>query len=116
MTRSMTVTVCSERVSVSTSIAKTARFAPLLILTARAFRDLSREMGSDDAAVRFLLRVSEQVNKPIGCNFPAGTGSRTAFLAPASWTHERLRGWVGGKRDEIEHAFGAAVPLPLEDL
>lgn len=111
MSRSMTVTTSPGTISTSKAIAAAARMAPLLILTARAFNDL----GSDAAAVRHLLRVSEKVNKPIGCNFPTPEGSRTAFIAPRSWTQERLRGWIGAGHLDIADAFGPATPMPLEE-
>ena len=116
MSRSLTVTTSPSTVSTSKAIAAAARMAPLLILTARAFNDLAHELGSDKAAMRHLLRVSEDVNKPIGCNFPTPDGSRTAFIAPRTWSQERLRGWVGAKHLDIADAFGPATPLPLEDL
>ena len=115
-TRSLTVTTSPDTLSTSKAISAAAQVAPLLILTARAFNDLAHELGSDTAAMRHLLRVSETVNKPIGCNFPTPEGSRTAFVAPRSWTQERLRGWVGGHHEHIVDAFGPATPMPLEDL
>jgi hypothetical protein len=46
-------------------------------------------LGGHDQAMQHLLRVSERVNQPIGCNFPTAGGSRTAFIAPRSWSqHE----------------------------
>jgi hypothetical protein len=116
MSRSLTVTTSPDTISTSKAISAAARMAPLLILTARAYLDLAHELGSDKAAMRHLLRVSERVNRPVGCNFPTPEGSRTAFIAPRSWTQERLRGWVGGHYEDIADAFGPAVPLPLEDL
>jgi hypothetical protein len=110
------VTIDARRVSPAQAIAAAARAAPLLMLTGRAFAELVAELGGHDAAMRHLLRVSERVNRPIGCNFPTPEGSRTAFVAPRSWSQERLRGWVGGKHQEIAEAFGPGVPLPMEDL
>jgi hypothetical protein len=103
-------------VSTSKAITAAARMAPLLILTGRAFLDLVDELGSDDAAMHNLLRVSENIGRPIGCNFPTDTGSRTVFIVPRSWSQERLRGWVAGHHDVMADAFGPAAPMPLEDL
>lgn len=116
MTRSMTVKVKSRAVPPSKAITAAARMAPLLIPTGRAFRDLAVEPGSDEAAMRHLLRVSENVGRPIGCNFQTAEGSRTAVLAPRSWTQDRLRGWIAAKHEESEGAFGKAVAPSLEDL
>ena len=94
-----------------------ARMAPLLILTGRALADLTAELGSDDAAYRHLASVSENIGKPVGVNFERGDGSsRTRFPAPKGWTRERLAGWVAGRREEIERAFGEATPVDMEGL
>lgn len=116
MSRCLHVTLAPAAVKPSRAIAQAARLSPLLVLTHRTFNDLAAELGSDHAAMRHLLRVSGNVGRPIGCNFETGTGSRTVFLAPHSWTPERLQGWVAGKHQEIADAFGPAVPLPVEDL
>ena len=117
MTRTLRVAIDAATVSPSRAIAATARTGPLVCLTGRAFRDLVAELGGVEPAMRHLLRVSENVGKPIAVNMPTGEDtSRTVFLAPRSWTEERLRGWVAAKHVEIEAMFGAATPVPLEDL
>lgn len=117
MTRTMRVTVNSATVSTAKAIQATARTGPLVVLTERAFGNLVDELGSNDAALRHLLRVAENVGKPIGLNVGTGEGtSRSMFIAPRSWTQERLRGWVAAHHDAIEAMFGAATPVPLEDL
>ena len=110
------VTVDPKATSTAEAIQMAASAGPLVILTRRMFRELAHELGSDTAAMRHLLNVSERVNKPIGCNFPTAGGSKTAFIAPASWTQTRLRGWVGARHEEISSIFGPAVPGPLEDV
>jgi hypothetical protein len=46
-----------------------------------------------------------------GAQFGAltATGSQTMFWAPASWTPERLAGWVGAHHEALESMFGAAT-------
>ena len=108
MSRTLTVTTSPASVSTSKAIAEAATVAPLFVITYRAFCDLAAELGSDDAAMRHQLRVSTNVNRPIGCNFPTPEGSRTAFIVPRSWTQERLAGWVAGHHEAIEAMFGPA--------
>jgi len=110
------VTVDADQASLAEVIETAARSGLLVILTARMFRELARELGSNDAAMRHLLAVSIKANRPIGCNFPTANGSRTAFIAPSTWTQERLRGWVGARHQEIAAMFGPVTPGPLEDL
>jgi hypothetical protein len=110
------ITLDPKATSIVQTIEVAANAGPLVVLTARMFRELAHELGSDDAAMRYVMQVSAKVDKPIGCNFPTDDGSRTAFMAPASWTQERLRGWVGARHEEITAMFGMAVSGPLEDL
>jgi len=110
------VTVDADHASLAGVIETAAVSGPLVVLTARMFQQLARELGSHDAAMRHLLVVSTKANRPVGCNFPTPDGSRTAFLAPPTWSQERLRGWVGARHEEIAQMFGPGVPAPLEDL
>jgi hypothetical protein len=117
MSRSLTFSCNAATVSPSKAIATAARLGPLMVITGRAFSDLVDELGSDDAAMRHLVRVSENVGKPIGVNFSTSSDtSRTVFMAPRAWTPERLAGWVAGHHELIEDAFDTAPPVPLEDL
>lgn len=116
MTHALRVSIDTATVSPARAIAATARTGPLVCLTGRLFNDLVAEMGSTDAAMRHLLRVSENVQKPVLVNFETGGGaSRTVALAPRSWTQERLRGWIGGRHDAIEAMFGQATLVAEED-
>jgi hypothetical protein len=113
MSRSLHITIDAATVSPSKAIAATARTGPLVCLTGRAFRDLADELGGTDGAMRHLLRVSENVQKPIAVNFETGEDtSRTVFLAPRSWTTERLQGWVAGHHETLAAIFGQATPVP----
>ena len=111
--RTATVTVDAERVSVARSLAALARAAardggPLVAITGRAWRDLADELGGDEAAIRHLLRVATNTGRPLCVNFSIERGSRTVLVAPRDWTEERLRGWVAGRHEELEAAFGPA--------
>jgi hypothetical protein len=109
LSRSLRVSIDPATVSPARAIAATARTGPLVCLTGRAFRDLADELGGTVRAMRHLMWVSENVNKPIAVNFPTGgEASRTVFLAPRSWTPERLRGWVAGHHEALEAMFGTA--------
>lgn len=121
MSGSLRVTLNTAAVSPSRTIARVAREVartkPLICLTGRLFRDLMAELGGIEAAMRHLLQVAEDIGQPIAINFSAGEEtSRTAFLAPRSWTPERLQGWIGGHHETVEAMFGAATVVLPEDL
>jgi hypothetical protein len=109
MTRTAHITINDATVSTAKAIMAAARTGPLVILTGRAWTELRAELGGSDAAMRHLLRVAENVGTPIGVNFETGEDtSSSAFLAPRSWTQERLRGWIAGHHEVIETIFGKA--------
>jgi len=84
-----------------------ASVAPLFLIGVRALGDLAAELGSMDAAASFLLEIAEANNRPIAVNVETGPDtSSTAFLAPRSWTPERLQGWAAGHHAELEAEFG----------
>jgi len=117
MSRALRVTVDASRISPSAVIQESAGLVPLMMITSRMLIDLSDELGSQEQAGAFLAEIAEQTGRPVGVNLPAPDGgSRSMFLAPKGWSEARLADWVAGKRDEIESAFGPAVPLPLGDL
>jgi hypothetical protein len=81
--------------------------APLAVLTTAALRHLVHELGSHERAVRFLVWTAERTAKPIGVNVENGDGrSRTVFLAPRTWSRERLRGWIAGHHELLGAEFG----------
>src|SRR4051794_10345576 len=102
MTRTMHVKLDPTAVPSSRAIRTAAGLAPLFVLTGRALLDLERELGSWDAAGRYLLDVAEEIGRPIGVNAPTPAGSRTMFITPRSWSPERLRGWVAGHHEVLE--------------
>ncbi len=110
--RTATIAVDAGAVSVARSIAAAARLAPLLVLTHRSLDDLARELGGYDEAARRLLTIATNAGKPIGVNAPTGPDtSRTWFVAPKSWSRERVAGWVAAHHGELERAFGDATPV-----
>jgi hypothetical protein len=110
MSRTMRLTIDSATVRPSKAVKVAAWAGPLVILTERALRDLADELGGYEAALRHLLRVAENVGKPIAANVETGEGcSSTMFVAPRCWTPDRLRGWIGGHHEAFEAMFGAAT-------
>jgi len=116
MSRSMRVTVDAAKVSPSRVIRESAGLAPLTVVSVRMLIELSDELGGHEAAGMFLLSVAEDLGRPIGVNVPTLDGnSRSMFLAPKGWSQERLAGWVAGRHQEIETAFGPATPVKETD-
>ena len=110
MTHTLRIEVDPTAVSLAATIAEAARVAPFLVIGATMFANLADELGGTDAATRHLLAVAEAVDTPIAVNVERGEdASTTAIIAPRSWTQDRLRGWVGGKREAIEAMFGPAT-------
>jgi len=107
MTRTMRITADASKVSMAASIRATAKAAPLLCLTVRALGELADELGGYSTAAAFLLEIAESNNRPIAVNIETGPDtSSTAFLAPRTWTEERLAGWTAGRHQELEDEFG----------
>ena len=115
MSGTMRVAVDAGAVSVTRSIAAAVRLAPLLVITHRSLEALAAELGGHERAARRLLAIATDADKPIGVNAPTADGSRTAFIAPASWSRERLAGYVAAHHEEIEGMFGPAMIRPAED-
>lgn len=83
------------------------------VLSWAAYLALRAELGDDDsAAMRELLAAAARMGKPIGLNVEAPDGSaQTVILAPEGWTPERLAGYVAGRHDELEAAFGRVASV-----
>ncbi len=79
----------------------------LVCITFNAYSDLKRALGSDETVQKLLVEKATAFEKPIAVNIPIGQGaSNTVFMSPATWTEERLKGWVGTYKPLIDHAFG----------
>ena len=103
-------------VSPSKALAATARLAPLVVVTGRAYGEMLAELGDAEAVIAHLVRVATNVGKPLAVNLPSGPDtSSTIFLGPKGWTEERLRGWAAGRHEELEAMFGPATPARMED-
>ena len=112
MSRTLRVTADPTTVSLAASIRAMASVAPLFVISVRALGDLADELGSMDAAATFLFELAEANNKPIGVNLPAPDGaSKSVFIAPRTWTDDRLRGWIGGHGAELEAEFGEVTRM-----
>jgi len=108
MTRTMHVLADASKVSMAASIQATAQVAPLLVLTTRALAELSDELGGMDVAATYLLELAEDIGHPIAVNVETGRDtSSTAFIAPRTWSEERLQGWAAGRHQELEGEFGS---------
>ena len=107
MSTSLKIQVDPRTRSIAGAIRQAARLAPLLVVSGRAFGDLVGELGSVDAAGRYLCTLAEEIGHPIGVNGPtSAASSSTAFISPRSWSRERVAGWAAGHHQELEDAFG----------
>ena len=88
MSRTMRLAVDGAAVSPSRALLVLARAAardngPLVAVTGRAWGDLAAELGSDEAAVRYLVKVAGNTGRPIAVNLATGPEtSTTVFVAP----------------------------------
>ncbi len=109
-TRCATVTIDAATVSPSKALAATARLAPLVVVTGRAYGEMLAELGDPEAVIAHLIRVATDVGKPLAVNLTSGTDtSTTVFIGPKHWSDERVAGWIGGHREAVEAAFGDAT-------
>jgi len=106
-TKTFRVVADPAAVSMAAAISVVAGTAPLFIMTRRALDDLAVELGGRPAAAAFLREVVESIGRPVGVSVPTGPETlSTAFIAPRSWTDERLAGWIGGHHEILEAEFG----------
>ena len=110
VTRTATVTIDAATVSPSNALAATARLAPLVVVTGRAYGEMLAELGDAEAVIAHLIRVATNVGKPLAVNLPRGPEtSSTIFLGPKGWSEERVAGWIGRHREALEQQFGDAT-------
>ena len=108
--RAATVTIDAATVSPSKALAATARLAPLVVVTGRAYGEMLAELGSDELVITHLIRVATNVDRPIGVNLTSGTDtSTTVFIGPKHWSDDRVAGWIRGHHEALEEAFGDAT-------
>ena len=107
MRSTLKLTVDASAVRPSAALCAAAQGAPLLVITGRRLSHAAAELGSHEAAAGYLFELAESIGKPVAVNVDTGAEtSSTAFIAPRSWTEERLQGWIGGHHAELEGAFG----------
>jgi hypothetical protein len=79
-------------------------------LTHRMLADLEAELGGMEPALEWLVGLATMTGRPVFVNLPNGPdASQTVALAPKGWGSERLAGYVGGLKDEIESVYGPAT-------
>jgi hypothetical protein len=80
----------------------------LVMITSRMLGRVADELDGIDSAMEWIRDQADRVNKPVAVMVPRAdlTGGRIAFLSPAAWSHDRLRGWVAGHNEELEELFG----------
>ncbi len=104
------MTIDAATVSPSKALAATARRAPLVVVTGRAYGEMVAELGGAEAVIAHLIRVATNIGKPLAVNLPSGPDtSSTIFLGPKGWSDERVAGWIGGHHEALEAAFGDAT-------
>ena len=107
MSRTLNLQVDPAAVSMAAAIRTAAQGAPALVITSRVLSHLAAELGGHEAAARYLFGLAESIGKPVAVNVDTGTEtSSTAFIAPRSWTQERLAGWVAARHEELAEQFG----------
>jgi hypothetical protein len=72
------------------------------------YAELRDELGSDRAAVEFLVDLAGEVQHPLFVNLETADGSATISLSPPGWSQEQLNGWTAGHVEHLEHLFGPA--------
>ena len=108
--RAATVTIDAATVSPSKALAATARLAPLVVVTGRAYGEMLAELVAAELVIAHLIRVATNVDRPIGVNLTSGTDtSTTVFIGPKHWSDERVAGWIGGHHEALEQQFGDAT-------
>src|SRR5687767_11118364 len=94
-----------------TAILRRAAEAGIAVgLTHNMLRDLEAELGGMGPAVEWLVGLATMTGRPVFVNLPSGPdASRTVALAPKGWGSERLAGYVGGLKGELEAMYGPAT-------
>jgi hypothetical protein len=108
-TRSARFLVDTAAVKPTAVLRRAAESGVSVGLTHRMLRDLEAELGGMEPAVERLVELATLTGRPVFVNLPNGPdASRTVALAPKGWGSERLAGYVGGLKDELESVYGPA--------
>ena len=113
MTGTMRLAVDTDAIPAATAVREAAQAAPaLLVLTGQMLGDLAGQLGSADAAVRFLVDLAGEIDRPLGVNVGTGQDTlSTVFISPRGWTDQRLQGWISGHHAELAAGFGDIVRM-----
>lgn len=70
------------------------------------YRELRRELRSPAAVVTWASDLAVRLDRLVLLNIPDRDGSsHTVTLAPG-WSQERLAGYIAGRHEELEEAYG----------
>ena len=88
---------------------------PHIVITHRHLMAIAAELGETEleagnkAAFLWLYGQAVEYDRPIGVNLPMGSDeSVTSFIAPKTWTAERLQGYVATSHEALASTFGEA--------
>jgi hypothetical protein len=104
------LTIDTECLRPSAVLRAAAEAGTTVGLTHRMLRDLEAELGGMDPAIEWLIGLAAMTGRPVFVNLPNGPdASQTIALAPKGWGQERLAGFVGGLKGELESVYGPAT-------
>jgi hypothetical protein len=108
-TRSAHFLVDTAAIPPSVVLRMTAEAGASIGLTHRMMRDLAEELGGYEPALEWLAELATMTGRPCFVNQPTGRDtSTTVAIPPRGWGEERLAGFVGGLKDELESVYGPA--------
>ena len=93
---------------------------PHIVITQRNLLAIAAELGETEmdagfkAAYLWLYDRCVEYDRPIGVNMPMGKDeSMTSFIAPKTWTPERLQGYVSTSHAALADTFGEAEHMSV---
>ena len=104
MSRTLRLLVDPADATMVAALEVAARAGPLLVVTTRAWAQLTHELAGAEAALRWLAELATEVGQPIAVHL--ADPQQTMMLAPDGWGPERAAGWVAGRHAELEAALG----------
>jgi len=92
----------------SDAFAELAAGMPVLtVLGYGVYRDLLAEIGSAEGVMRWAMALASRTDRPVLFNLPDGPKrSITVAIPPPHWPQERPEGYLAGRHEEIEDAYG----------